>query len=107
MTTTKTPFGDECMTVETDSKLGNLITSQARGDWQRAVVANLCKQGYIIGYLADSKLRGKARQYQSHYQESLTNLMDRISDALHDNSPFCLISGSVGPNGAFGYYLST
>ena len=107
METKKTPHGDECIAVKTDSKLGNLITSQARGNWQRAVVANLCNQGYIVGYLADGKLRGKARNYQSHYQASLTNLMDRVTDALHDNSPFCLISGSVGPNGAFGYYLST
>ncbi len=103
----KTPHGDECMAVEKDSKLGNLITSQARGNWQRAVVSNLCKQGYIIGYLADGKLRGKARQYQSHYQESLTNLMDRIFNVLQKNSPYRLVSGSVGPNGAYGYYLST
>lgn len=106
METKTTPYGEECIAVETDSKLGNLITGQARGSWQRAVVANLCKEGYVIGYLADGKLRGKARQYQSHYSESLSNLMDRITDTLHDNSPFCLRSGSVGPNGAFGYYLS-
>lgn len=106
METKNTPFGEECIAVDQDSKLGNLITSQARGNWQRAVVSNLCDQGYVIGYLADGKLQGKARQYQSHYSESLKNLMGRISDNLRDNSPYRLISGSVGPNGAFGYYLS-
>jgi hypothetical protein len=101
----KTPHGEECIVLAIDSEFGNKIYAQARGSWQRNVAINLCKQGYVIGYLADGKLRGNAKKYQGHYQESLSHLMLRIANAL-DGSKYSLISGSVGPNGAFGYYLS-
>lgn len=106
MKTKKTPYGEDCIAVDHESRFGELITSQAHGSWQREVVRNLCDQGYIVGYLATGLLKGNARKYNSHYARSLENLMRRVTESVHMNSPYNIVSGSVGPKGAFGYYLS-
>jgi hypothetical protein len=108
METLKTPQKKECIgSIDPQSKLGELVLSQAIGSWQRIVAVRLLDHGYIIGYLADGgKLKGRAKNYQSKYAKSLYNLMNRIKEELNTNSPYKLISGSVGPKGAFGYYLS-
>ena len=104
----KTPQGENCIgSIDPQSRLGELILKHPKGNYQLTVVMRLLDRGYIIGYLADGgKLRGKAKSYRSKYEKSLSNLMNRIREELNTNSPFKLISGSVGPKGAFGYYLS-
>lgn len=102
----KTPFGDNCIIPEKESRLANLISRNEKGPWQKEVTENLISQGYVIGYLATGKLRGNAKKYQSHYSRSLNNLMGRIKEDLKNNSPYKLVSDRVGPRGAFGYYLT-
>ena len=104
----KTPYGDDCIAFEKTERMGKLVIDQARGSWQRSVCQSLLRDGYIIGYQATgSSLRGKARKYQSKYQTSLHNLMDRVTQVILDESPYCLIHGRVGPKGAYGYYITT
>lgn len=86
-----------------NENLKQLMLDQTRGCYQESVIVRLYEQGYLIGYMADGKLRGKARNYQSKYQRSLRNVINRINDVLPENVWIC--SGSVGPKGAFGYYL--
>jgi hypothetical protein len=104
----KTPQGDNCIgSIDPQSRLGELILKTPKGSFQTTVVMRLLDHGYVIGYLADGgPLRGRARNYQSKYERSLFNLMNRIKEELNTNSPFKLVSGSVGPKGGFGYYLS-
>jgi hypothetical protein len=66
----------------------------------------VCSSDLVIGYLATgSQLKGKAKSYNSHYDRSLSNFMNRVATAIHRNSPYYLLTGKVGPNGAFGYYI--
>ncbi len=99
----KTPHGDEC--IVPDKIISEIILKQGRGCYQDVVAVRLCMQGYVIGYMANGEaLKGKARDYKTHYARSLANLMCRITDALPEG--YYLLSGEVGPNGGFGYYLS-
>jgi hypothetical protein len=103
---TQTPHGDECVAFNATSPIVPIIINQARGSWQREVAANLIRNGYVIGYLATgSKLRGKAKSYNTGYERSLSHLMERTRIAVHQSSPYRLLDGPVGPKGAFGYYL--
>lgn len=108
MQPSKTPYGEECWAeIDEDSRLGTLIMSQARRHWQRSVIRNLLRNGYIIGYQADgSTLKGKAKSYQSSYAKSLYNLMDRVTQVVLDETPYHVVHGATGPKGGFGYYIS-
>ena len=100
----KTPLGEDCIGFSDDSRMYELVVAQAQGSWQNAVAQNLVRNGYIIGYLADGPLKGKAKKYSSKYRRSLSNLMDRIETALLD-TPYSLCSGPVGPKGGYGWYI--
>ena len=103
---TKTPFGEDCIIPRGNEELENIINAQVKGCYQEAVARSLIWDGYVVAYKADGDvLKGKAKQYQGRYMESLTNLMDRMHDTLIENGHY-LVSGEVGPRGAFGYYLS-
>jgi hypothetical protein len=103
----KTPQGENCIgSIDPQSRLGQMVLTQTKGNYQLTIAMRLLDYGYIVGYLAGGgPLRGRAKNYQSKYARSLYNLMNRIEEELK-NSPFKLVSGSVGPKGAFGYYLS-
>lgn len=101
--TMKTPHGDECI-VPTPAIAG-IILSETRGSYQRDAACLFIKRGWMVLYQADgAKVKGKAGKYSGRYQRSIRNMMDRIMDALP--AGVSIISGSVGPKGAFGYYLS-
>ena len=84
----------------------NTLKKAARGAWQREVLRNLIIDGYVIGYRATGPLKGRAKSYQSHYAKSLTNMMNRIEEILEHETPYKLESGSVGPRGGWGYYIT-
>ncbi len=99
----KTEFGDEYLKPD-DEQIKELMISQTRGCYQESAISRLYNEGYIIGYKATgSPIKGKAGNYQSKYQTSLRNVINRINKILPDGIEIC--SGSVGPKGAFGYYL--
>jgi hypothetical protein len=86
------------------SELATIIRNEARGSWQRGVAENLIRNGFVVGYRADgSMLKGKAKKYSSHYQESLENYMQRLNDVLPGT--LFLEHTGVGSRGAWGYRL--
>lgn len=52
------------------------ILSQAKGSWQKEIVRELITNGEIHSPVAH--LKGRASQYQSKYQSSFRNLLQRI-----------------------------
>ena len=102
----KTPNGKDCLIAAELPILRNRIYEQARGTWQEGVAGYLIRNGYVVGYEADgSRLKGKAKKYQSKYAKSLDNLMTRIEEHLPLGLE--LNSERVGPKGAWGYRLVT
>lgn len=100
----KTALGNEFI-KPIDGNIKTLMISQTKGCYQYSAILRLYNQGYIIGYLADgSQIKGKAGKYLGRYQTSLRNVINRINKVLPDNIEIC--SGSVGPKGAFGYYIN-
>jgi len=55
------------------------LMAQARGCWQRDIVATLISHGEIRHPIYD--LRGKAANYSGHYRESMDNLFRRLEGA--------------------------
>jgi len=103
MKTSITPQGDKCILA--NEGLAKILMAQTRGSYQRAVIRNLARNGYIVSYLAQgTELRGNARNYSGKYERSLTNLMNRIENVLPGR--INLESGSVGSKGGFGYRLT-
>lgn len=101
--TARTPYGDEC--IIPDEKTTEIIMAQTRGCYQDTVARNLCTQGYVVGYTVDGDiLKGNAGRYKGCYAKSVESLMDRIIEERPTG--LYLVSGEVGSNGEFGYYLS-
>ena len=98
-----TPQGRPCIKV--NAGLEKILDGQARGSYQRAVVRELARSGYVVGYLAQGgALRGKAASYNGKYEISLRHLMNRIEDHLPGR--YHIESGATGEKGGFGYWLS-
>ncbi len=55
------------------------LMAQARGYWQRDIVATLVSHGEISHPIYD--LRGKAKLYSGRYRKSMNNLFRRLEGA--------------------------
>lgn len=101
--TSATPLGEPC--IKANPGLAAIISSQARGSFQRRVAENLISDGWVVAYLADGKpIRGKAKAYKGRYEASVRNVMNRINDMLPGR--YHIESGPVGVKGGYGYWLS-
>ena len=87
-----------------DSRFAEIAIAEAKGDWQKQIVEQICQDGYIQIY---KDLRGKARSYSSRYEESARNLFGRINKKLDKLAcPYKIEYDQIGPKGGFGYYIN-
>lgn len=105
-TIAKTPYGDECIAdFDINSIFSDILFSKVRGQYQNEMISKLLIDGYIQPTI---NLRGKAKSYTSRYENSISNCISRINKMLNlMASQYIIKSGSVGPKGGFGYYIST
>ena len=98
-----TPNGTECVSYSMESRFAQIALSEAKGVWQREIVRQICRDGYIQIYMG---LKGKARSYSSKYESSAKNLFSRINKRLEElASPNIISYDQIGKKGGFGYYI--